>query len=186
MGASKLLVTSICALIFAQTAVLPVTIENFTWTREATPGIELMSCRVTNHFNRPMTMTALTFELYAADGTKVGERLAFMETIPPGQPASYTNTFMPEYEHFAQPVAYIKFGKLDGNVEGRRYTIIAPPGLSEAWSPAIAEARLRAEAVAQRQAAKKAKAEDKKKKKAEKEAQEKAEREARKAKSGGQ
>ncbi len=177
------LATSLCALTLAQTGVLPVTIESFTWTRQE-PGIELMSCRVTNHFNGPMTITALTFELYAADGTKLGERFGFMETIPPGQSVSYTNMFMPDYEHLAQPVAFIKFGKLDGNVEGRRYTITAPPGLPQAWSPAIAEARLRAEAAAQRQAAKEAKAEEKKRKKAAKEAQKKAEEEARKAKSG--
>jgi hypothetical protein len=61
---------------------------------------------------------------------------------------------MPEYTHMDRPVAYVKIGKVEGNVQGQRYNIPLPEGIPQVWSPEIFAARLNAEAQARKEAEK--------------------------------
>jgi hypothetical protein len=131
-----------------------VTLDKFTWDLSDSEGIQFISCSVVNNLSFPITSSTLTLDFYAADGTKIGERLVLMELVPAGQRVLYSLTFMPEYESMARPAAYVKIEKLEGNVQGARYSVLPPEGIPEVWNPYIVAARLRAEAKAMKQAEK--------------------------------
>lgn len=164
-----LVVSALATASFANGDGPPITVENFTWTlSETVGGLNVISCNVVNKLGFPITTSVLTFDLYAADGTKIGERFAFMTTVPAGERILYSTDLMPEYDNLPRPVAYVKIGKLEGNVEGVRYSLLAPGGIPEVWNPYIVAARLNAEAKAKKQAEKDRKKAEKERKKAEK------------------
>jgi hypothetical protein len=146
--------------------------EPLTWTLPRNgSSFHTISCTILNNMGYLITNSFLRFDLYAEDGTKIGERLALMESVPAGQRVSYSTDFMPESTSLPRPVAYVKFGSLEGRIEGQWIKFHLGPNLQEVWNPYIVAARLSAEAKAKKQAEKERIKAEKERKKAEKEAQ---------------
>lgn len=110
------------------------------------------------------------FALFSVDGTKVGERMGFMEYLAPGQRGLYTTMVIPSVEPVS--FAYVQIERFQGAVQGVRFDISPDAELAgrKVYSPSIVRGEEILQAEEQRQAAKDRKKAEKLKKKAQQEA----------------